>query len=326
MGGKDPKTGAGANVGTQVVTREDIIRDLLRDQSFLQQVKAQIDSDTQRNPRGNTVVQNVVDLFNYQSEIPTFSGDSVGPTFEEWWSKFDAISRCAQWTPQRKLQVFPSKLISTAFDFYRQLERTEPRAIGDIDRLKNKFEERFKDPTTRETYLTRFHAAYKLSSESIKDFAQRLEKLFSKAFPGQDMTDLQVDYQLKIRFISGLDPRLQRYVRSANPIKLKDAITVAIREQDNEDLLNKQMEKEMVVSAISSNSKNDDHLAKIVQEFTNSLEQQRTVLETTLKDSMTEAITSAILARVTEFEEPYEIICYHCGKRGHIARNCWFSN
>jgi hypothetical protein len=322
MENKDTKGGAKGNVGTQVVTREDIIRDLLRDPNFVQEVKAQIDSDTQRNPRGNTVVQNVVDLFNYQSEIPTFSGDSVGPTFEEWWDKFDAISRCAQWTPQRKLQVFPSKLISTAFDFYRQLERTEPHAILDIDRLKNKFEERFRDPTTRETYLTRFHAAYKLSTESIKDFAQRLEKLFSKAFPGQNMADVQVDYQLKIRFISGLDPRLQRYVRSANPTKLKDAITVAIREQENEDILNKQIEKGMTVSATS---KNDDHLANIVQEFTNSLEQQRTVLESTLKDSM-ETITSAVLAAITELEEPNEITCYQCGKRGHIARNCWYAN
>jgi hypothetical protein len=224
-----------------------------------------------------------------------------------------------------ELQVFPAKLLSTAFDFYRQLERTEPHTILDIDRLKDKFEERFKDPTTRETYLTRFHAAYKLPAESIKDFAQRLEKLFAKAFPGQDMTDLQVDYQLKIRFISGLDPRLQRYVRSANPNKLKDAITVAIREQENEDLLNKQMEKEMVVSALGTTSENDDHLTTMVNQLAVSLDQQRKIFETTLKENV-EAITSAILSRVIEEEEPNEIICHHCGKRGHIARNCWFSN
>jgi hypothetical protein len=157
-------------VGNQVVTREDLIRDLLRDDNFLQQIKQHIEN-VRRNQRGNTTVQNVVDLFNYQSEIPTFSGDSVGPTFEEWWNRFDANSKCAQWTQQRKLQVFPAKLLSTAFDFYRQLERTEPHTILDIDTLKDKFEEKFKDPTTRETYLTRFHAAYKLPAESIKDFA-----------------------------------------------------------------------------------------------------------------------------------------------------------
>jgi hypothetical protein len=325
MGGKDAKTGSGVTVDTQVITREEVIRDLLRDQNFLQHVKAQIDNEIRRTPPRNPVVQNVVDLYNYQSEIPTFSGDSVGLSFEEWWNKFDAIARCANWDPQRRLQVFPSKLTSTAFDFYRQLERTSPQVILDLDRLKAQFEDRFKDPTTRETYLTRFHAAYKLPAETIKDFAQRLEKLYSKAFPGQNMTDVQIDYQLKIRFISGLDPRLQRYVRSANPATLKDAVTVAIREQENEDLLTKQMEKEMVVSAISSNSKNDDHLAKIVQEFTNSLEQQRTVLETTLKDSM-ETIASAVLAAITDLEEPDVITCYHCGKRGHIARNCWHAN
>jgi hypothetical protein len=327
MGGKDPKTGPGTNVSTQVVTREEVIRDLLRDQNFLQHVKAQIDNEIKKTPPRNPVVQNVVDLFNYQSEIPTFSGDSVGPTFEEWWNKFDAIARCAKWDPQRRLQVFPSKLTSTAFDFYRQLERTEPQVILDMDILKARFEDRFKDPTTRETYLTRFHAAYKLPAETIKDFAQRLEKLFSKAFPGQNMTDVQVDYQLKIRFIAGLDPRLQRYVRSANPATLKDAVTVAIREQENEDLLNKQMEKEMVVSAISSNNKTEDQIATVVNHFTASLDQQKKMFETTLKDSMAEAITSAIgkleTASKGQSKGQSDKTCFNCGKKGHFAAACW---
>ena len=319
------KGGAKAQGDTKLVTRDEIIRDLLKDQFFLEHVKAQIDREVTLNPRGNPVVNNVVDTFNYQAEIPTFSGDSVGPSFEEWYNKFNAIANCAQWSPQRRLQVFPSKLISTAFDFFRQLERTEPRVILDIDLLKNRFADRFKDPTTRETYLTRFHAAYKLPAESIKDFAQRLEKLFSKAFPNQDMTDLQVDYQLKIRFISGLDPRLQRYVRSANPNKLKDAVSVAIREQENEDLLNKQIEKEVVVNAITSSGKNDDHLTSLINLLTTSLDQQKAVLETALRENR-EALTSSINKKEeqkkTQYRGQTDRSCFNCGKKGHLAAAC----
>ena len=75
-------------------------------------------------------------------------------------------------------------------------------------------------------HLNRFHTAYRLPSESIRDFAQRLKKLFHKAFPRNqpNAPDRQADYQLRIRFIAGLDPRLQRYVRSANPNTLQLAI------------------------------------------------------------------------------------------------------
>jgi hypothetical protein len=47
------------------------------------------------------------------------------------------------------------------------------------------------------------------------------------------MTDLQVDYQLKIRFIFCLDPRLQRFVRPTNQTKVKDAITSSSRDSHN---------------------------------------------------------------------------------------------
>ena len=167
---------------------------LVVDQEVIRQIQTQIRDDLIRNPPAPPVVQNVVDTFSYQTEIPTFSGDSSGPTFEEWANKFEAIARCAGWTCARKLQVFPSKLISTAFDFYRQLEISDQQSATDYTRLKNKFLERFNETTNAETYLTRFHAAYKLPSESLRDFAQRLEKLFYKAIPRSSISNELADY------------------------------------------------------------------------------------------------------------------------------------
>ena len=110
------------------------------------------------------------------------SGNSSSLPIDEWLNKFNSISLCATWDDDRKLQILPSKLTSIAFDFHQQLLRTDPQSIDTFDRLARQLKNRFNDPTTQETYLNRFHTAYKLPSESLRDFAQRLEKLFYKSF------------------------------------------------------------------------------------------------------------------------------------------------
>ena len=294
---------------------------LVVDQEVIRQIQTQIRDDLIRNPPAPPVVQNVVDTFSYQTEIPTFSGDSSGPTFEEWANKFEAIARCAGWTSARKLQVFPSKLISTAFDFYRQLEISDQQSTTDYTRLKNKFLERFKETTNAETYLTRFHAAYKLPSESLRDFAQRLEKLFYKAIPRSSISNELADYQLKIRFVSGLEPRLQRYVRSANPTDFKTAIIVATREEENEQILRNQIEKEAVTSAVGNPK--DDLILSLIQKFSTSLEEQKNALQIALEQNR-EFVTAAIKQGESNKKEykGKSIECYNCGKKGHIAAQC----
>jgi Zinc knuckle len=293
----------------------------LVNQDVIREIQTQIREELTRNPPPPPVVQNVVDTFSYQAEIPTFSGDSSGPTFEEWSNKFEAIARCAGWNDARKLQVFPSKLTSTAFDFYRQLEISDQRSTTNYATLKNKFLERFKETTNAETYLTRFHAAYKLPSESLKDFAQRLEKLFYKAIPRTTISDQLADYQLKIRFVSGLEPRLQRYVRSANPADFKTAIVVATREEENEQILQNQIEKEAITSAVSNPK--DDLIVALIQKFSTSLEEQKNALQNALEQNK-EIVTAAVRQKESNKKEysNKSIECYNCGRKGHIAAQC----
>jgi Zinc knuckle len=260
-------------------------------------------------------VNNIINAVNYLAEIPTFSGNSSSLPIEEWLNRFESISLCANWDDDRKLQTLPSKLTYTAFDFYQQLLHTEPRSINTYNGLITQLRNRFLDPTTQETYLNRFHTAYRHPSESIRDFAQRLEKLFHKAFPRNQLNapDPQADYQLRIRFIAGLDPRLQRYVRSANPNTLQVAITVATREQENEDLFNRQLEKGSSINSI--NSPVDNTVSDLISQFTSSMNSQREAFEEALKESREsiDAITTKNRSNVS---------CFHCGKKGHYATNC----
>ena len=58
------------------------------DQEIIRQIQTQIREELTRNPPAPPIVQNVVDTFSYHAEIPTFSGYSSGPAFEEWSNKF----------------------------------------------------------------------------------------------------------------------------------------------------------------------------------------------------------------------------------------------
>ena len=113
----------------------------------------------------------------------------------------------------------------------------------------------------------------------------KVRKVFYKAFPrGQpNAADPQEDYQLRIRFIAGLEPRLQRYVRSANPTTLQLAIAVATREQENDDLLHRQLEKYTSINSIHSPV--DNTVSSLISQFNTSMNNQREVFKDALKES-----------------------------------------
>jgi hypothetical protein len=271
------------------------------------------------------VYNNLVDAVNYLAEIPTFSGNSSSLPIDEWLNKFNSISQCATWDDDRKLQILPSKLTNIAFDFYQQLLRTNPQTINTFDNLARQLKNRFNDPTTQETYLNRFHTAYKLPSESLRDFAQRLEKLFYKSFPrGQNAPDPQADYQLRIRFISGLEPRLQRYVRSSNSTTLQEALTIAIREQENDDLLHRQLEKASPINSIKLPM--EDTVSSLLSQFATTINEQKEVFKEALREN--KEYINAVADKMqmsksnSSFRKNGNVTCFYCGKKGHFASVC----
>ena len=268
-------------------------------------------------------IYNNLDAVNYLAEIPTFSGNSSSLPIDEWLNKFNSISLCATWDDDRKLQILPSKLTSIAFDFHQQLLRTDPQSIDTFDRLARQLKNRFNDPTTQETYLNRFHTAYKLPSESLRDFAQRLEKLFYKSFPrGQNAPDPPADYQLRIRFISGLEPRLQRYVRSSNSATLQEAVTIAIREQENDDLLHRQLEKASPINSIKLPM--EDTVSSLLSQFATSIKEKKEVIKEALRENKEyiNAVTNKMQMSKSNSDSRKNgnVTCFYCGKKRVISQ------
>ena len=99
----------------------------------------------------------------------------------------------------------------------------------------------------------------------------------------QNAPDPQADYQLRIRFISGLEPRLQRYVRSSNSTTLQEAVTIAIREQENDDLLHRQLEKASPINSIKLTV--EDTVSSLLSQFATSINEQREAFKEALQDS-----------------------------------------
>ena len=94
---------------------------------------------------------------------------------------------------------------------------------------------------------------------------------------------------------------------------------MATREEENEQILQNQIKKEAVTSAVGNPK--DDLILSLIQKFTTSLEEQKKALQIALEQNR-EFVTAAII----KWQEPNEITCYQCGKTGHIARNCRYTD
>lgn len=195
------------------------------------------------------------DPIDYLKEIATFSGKiNSSLSFEEWIGRFDNVATCAGWSDVKKCRVLSSKLSGSAFDYMKNLERANPADVKTYDRFKEKLRERFDDLMTPETYFNAFNSAIREAGESIQDFAQRVEKLHHKAV-GKESNNLDI-LQLKLIFIGGLEPELAKTIRSKDPKTFREAVSIAIKEQQYIDLY-KQKTESVKLKAVKESTRDD---------------------------------------------------------------------
>ncbi|KZS05358.1 Uncharacterized protein APZ42_031478 [Daphnia magna] len=162
------------------------------------------------------------------AQVPAFNG--MGSTkFEDWIQHFERVVDTADFAEGRKIKFLGSKLFGSAGDCITTFQLNYPREAKSFVNVKQNLHERFHGGDNRKMYFTEFKNCIRNSGESIRDYACRLQKLYSFAYPTEVGKTIDADVlKFPHSTASSWDPpnRLlasQAFIRPPNVFLRKDA-------------------------------------------------------------------------------------------------------
>ncbi|KAK4008455.1 hypothetical protein OUZ56_013595 [Daphnia magna] len=193
------------------------------------------------------------------AQVPAFNG--MGSTkFEDWIQHFERVVDTADFEEGRKIKLLGSKLFGSAGDCITTFQLNYPREAKSFVKVKQNLHERFHGGDNRKMYFTEFKNCIRNSGESIRDYACRLQKLYSFAYPTEVGKTIDADV-LKLRetmlmdgFLGGLKSHLRERMSFKDYRNLNDLVKAT--EKCAAILNEAKLEKRSVefVNAVSANA------------------------------------------------------------------------
>jgi TolA-binding protein len=250
--------------------------------------------------------------YHLYNSLKHFSG-SADYTFEEFVANFENARLVGNWAEDEVCPLFKGALNGEPFKKMLRIEKREGASLK-FESVKEEFSRLYGDPATKTTFFEKFCALKCKDSESVRNFSQRAEEYFTKAFPenGGDPD------MLKSRFIKGLPERIADKVENRNPKTFKEALTAAI------EIEQRFAEKEkpvFEVAAIKYSPKEKVELSPQVIRLLNSL-----VDESAQQSAPTAGFSTRRTASKSEVNETGarpRFVCAYCNKPGHRTEFCF---
>ncbi|GFU82009.1 hypothetical protein TNCV_516901 [Trichonephila clavipes] len=173
--------------------------------------------------------------FNLIDLIPMYDGgESLG--IRRFLEKINDVANLGKWSNDEKVTILKLKLAGIAEEFFlSDPTHSQLTEYNDIARILIK---RFEKAVPLSTRLQLFSSCIQGSSESVQEFAARINKLGTQIFQsGNSAQNTAVrnanDQLLQSRFISGLRNDICRFVLSRDPLNLDESISAALIEEQN---------------------------------------------------------------------------------------------
>lgn len=239
-----------------------------------------------------------------QSMIAQWSGAPEDCSVEKFLRSVEDVARCGNWEEAEKLLVARTKLAGAAADCLdSHPELSEGRATWAA--FEKALRDRFGDVTKPEQYLLRLHSLQQGRGETVRAFATRCRSLAEKALVRGGSEEArrgareQLDRGVLAAFIQGLSGEKGRLLRYMPPSTWEEAVERAtVMEREEEEANRRRSEGAYVLQA-----------------------QGELVAE-----PQTEAVAGlAAVSGPSRAEPPSSQVgglCYRCGGRGHLARDC----
>ncbi|GFU95750.1 hypothetical protein TNCV_4889391 [Trichonephila clavipes] len=150
--------------------------------------------------------------------------------------KINDVANLGKWSNAEKVTILKLKLAGIAEEFFLSYPtHSHLTEYNDIARV---LITRFEKAVPLSTRFQLFSSCIQGSSESVQEFAARINKLGTQIFQsGNSAQNTAVrnanDQLLQSRFISGLRNDIRRFVLARDPINLEETINAALIEEQN---------------------------------------------------------------------------------------------
>ncbi|GFW25525.1 transposon Tf2-11 polyprotein [Trichonephila clavipes] len=240
-------------------------------------------------------------------------GESLG--IRRFLGKINDVANLGKWSNDEKVTILKLKLTGIAEEFFlSDPTHSQLTEYNDIARI---LIGRFEKAVPLSTRLQLFSSCIQGPSESVQEFAARINKLGTQIFQsGNSAQNTAVrnanDQLLQSRFISGLKNDIRRFVLSRDPLNLEESINAALIEEQNMKLNQIASEERSGLSSTQTENPVLSALADRLQEI--NLRVGR----------LQEA--SAVTARKSGgnyFNRRENVFkCFYCGIQGHRQAEC----
>lgn len=228
-----------------------------------------------------------------------------GEDAKSWFKRFEVCAAANGWNDEKKLRRVPTLLQGRAWAVYDSLTDDETDTYA---HLKEALMQQLCPDTDEERLIARGELSrrrLKEGQESIDELARDIERLLDKASP--DLPNDVKKTELRFHLINALPERVAFQLKLLPKGNYRETIAKAKELW----LMYNRADKIEQTSQLSTDPGCErlDKLEKVVQQVS----EQMAVLGRQLHGN----------PRPPNHRRQRDIECYRCGKRGHIARNCW---
>ena len=248
-----------------------------------------------------------------------FNGDS---SWGQWECHFKNVAEVNNWEDGDKLKWLKVRLTGRAQTAFQRL----PEAVrASFKEATAALRQRFEPPSKKPLYQAELQQRRKKKTESWADFADDLRAISEKAYP--ELEDKAKETLALNAYLSQLsDPQIAFGVKQKRPENLDDAVTATVELESylpsKEGAVNSVAEENLettmcgaTVGAVSTT----ERLVSLVEKLTDrvkKLEQSR------LSAGYPSSVEREPALGGRRYYSRKEVVCYRCGRKGHIARNC----
>ncbi|GFW34793.1 retrovirus-related Pol polyprotein from transposon 17.6 [Trichonephila clavipes] len=245
---------------------------------------------------------------------------TLSSTLTEFWCEEESKSpRCrddaGKWSNNEKVTILKLKLAGIAEEFFlSDPTHSQLTEYNDIARI---LIGRFEKAVPLSTRLQLFSSCIQGPSESVQEFAARINKLGTQIFQsGNSAQNTAVrnanDQLLQSRFISGLRNDIRRFVLSRDPLNLDESINAALIEEQN-----------MKLNQIASEERSGLSSAQTENPVLSALADRLEEINLRVGHLQEASSVTARKSRGNSFNRRENVFkCFYCGIQGHRQAEC----